>query len=168
MSSDRDEGGKEMSDRFKDLESHNKVPLGWLVFFFALILWGAYYIVRYTPEISGWSFYQEYEKEAARDREMARALLVENPYEYDEKAIVEGKVLYREHCADCHGEDLTGDIGPDLTGHLMYGESDDKKFESIAEGRPDGMPPFGNQLGRDRIWKVLAYVDSVREYGREP
>ena len=30
------------------------------------------------------------------------------------------------------------------------------------------MPAFETELGRDRIWKVLAYVDSVREYGKTP
>jgi mono/diheme cytochrome c family protein len=30
------------------------------------------------------------------------------------------------------------------------------------------MPAFEQQLGRDRIWKILAYVDSVREYGKKP
>jgi hypothetical protein len=30
------------------------------------------------------------------------------------------------------------------------------------------MPAFEAELGRDRIWKVLAYVDSVREYGKKP
>ena len=84
------------------------------------------------------------------------------------KAVAEGKGIYAEHCAGCHGEDLKGDDGPDLTEHLSYGESDAEKYRSIAEGRPGGMPPFGSQLGRDRIWKVLAYVDSVRESGRKP
>ena len=26
----------------------------------------------------------------------------------------------------------------------------------------------GPQLGSEKIWKVLAYVDSVREYGKQP
>jgi cytochrome c oxidase cbb3-type subunit 3 len=63
---------------------------------------------------------------------------------------------------------LKGDVGPDLTGHFKYGETDGRKYESIAKGRPGGMPAFGEQLGRDRIWKVLAYIDSVREYGAKP
>jgi len=29
------------------------------------------------------------------------------------------------------------------------------------------MPGFETELGRERIWKVLAYVDSVREYGKK-
>ena len=154
----------------KGMDLHNKVPRGYLLFFFCLVAWGIYYIAAYTPEFSGWSQYKVLQKEAEADRKLAAAAapLDENPYERDEKAVAEGQVIYRERCAGCHGAKLKGDVGPDLTDHLKYGETDGRKYESIAKGRPGGMPAFGEQLGRDRIWKVLAYVDSVREYGAKP
>ena len=31
----------------------------------------------------------------------------------------------------------------------------------MNEGRPGGMPPWGPQLGAEKIWKVLAYVDTL-------
>lgn len=157
-------------DAFKDLERHNKVPRFFLAFFFALIAWGVYYIAVYTPQISGWSQYKVLDRDVEAQRAAAAAVPVpaENPYEQDPKAVSEGRGIYLENCAGCHGEALTGDVGPSLRDHLQYGETDDRKFESIAKGRPAGMPSFESQLGRDRIWKVLAYVDSVREYGKEP
>jgi cytochrome c oxidase cbb3-type subunit 3 len=107
--------------------------------------------------------------EAERAKAIAAAAkMTENPYEQDEKYQAEGKGIYLEKCADCHGKDLKGADGPSLAGHLKYGEEDGQKFESIAKGRPGGMPGFDTELGRDRIWKVLAYVDSVREYGKKP
>lgn len=158
-----------MSEAYKDLEQHNKIPFFFLVFFFSLIAWGVYYIAVYTPEISGWSQYDVLQKEVEAAKKAAAATVVyENPYEVDPKAIAEGKGIYAEHCSGCHGGDLQGEVGPDLTGHLTYGETDDVKYESIARGRPGGMPAFGDQLGRNRIWKVLAYVDSVREYKAKP
>jgi len=158
-----------MSDAFKELEQDNKIPLFFLVFFFALIAWGVYYIAVYTPEISGWSQYDVLNQEMEAEKNAAASVSMrENPYEFDQKAIAEGKGIYTEHCAGCHGSDLKGDVGPDLTAHFRFGETDDVKFASIAEGRPDGMPSFGNQLGRERIWKVLAYVDSIREYKAKP
>jgi cytochrome c oxidase cbb3-type subunit 3 len=160
-----------MDEPIGNMESHNKVPRGFLVLLFGLIAWGAYYIAAYTPQISGWSQYKVFEKERAAEKaEVADvpSKMDENPYERDPKAVAEGKILYSEKCADCHGKDGKGGDGPPLTGHLKYGETDGKKFESIAQGRPGGMPAFGTELGRDRIWKVLAYVDSVREYGKQP
>lgn len=152
-----------MSDVFKDMERHNKVPRFFLVFFFALIAWGIFYIARYTPQISGWSQYEVLKTESAAAKAAPVALSHENPYENDPKAVAEGQRIYAENCAECHGTTLKGDAGPDLTGHLHYGETDADMFASVAGGRPNGMPGFEGQLGRERIWRVLAYVDSIRE-----
>jgi cytochrome c oxidase cbb3-type subunit 3 len=159
-----------MENAFNDMERHNKAPRGYLLLFFGLIAWGIYYIAAYTPEFSGWSQYKVLQRETEAERKLAAARppLRENPYETDAKAVAEGKGIYGEHCAGCHGATLKGDVGPDLTAHLKYGETDGLMYESIAKGRPDGMPAFDESLGRDRIWKVLAYVDSVREYGAKP
>jgi cytochrome c oxidase cbb3-type subunit 3 len=159
-----------MENPFKDMERHNKPPRGFLLLFFGLIAWGIYYIAAYTPQISGWSQYKVLQREAEAEKRVAAARppLRENPYENDVKAVAEGKGIYREHCAGCHEVSLKGDVGPDLTAHLKYGETDAPMYESIANGRPNGMPAFAESLGRDRIWKVLAYVDSVREYGAKP
>ncbi|MGE5248559.1 MAG: c-type cytochrome [Verrucomicrobiota bacterium] len=166
-----EQGEKPMDEPFKELEQHNRVPRGFLVLMFALIAWGLYYLAAYTPQFSGWSQYKVLSRDMQADKARAAAAtekMLENPYEHDAKAVAEGKTLYAEKCADCHGAELKGGDGPPLTGHLKYGEQDSQKYESIAKGRPGGMPPFGTELGRDRIWKVLAYVDSVREYGKKP
>jgi cytochrome c oxidase cbb3-type subunit 3 len=160
-----------MDDPIGKMEAHNKVPRGFLVLLFGLIAFGVYYIAAYTPEISGWSQYKVLSKEMEADKAKAAtgaAKMTGNPYERDEKAVAEGQVIYTGKCADCHGKDVKGGDGPPLTGHLKYGEQDGQKYESIAKGRPGGMPAFETELGRDRIWKVLAYVDSVREYGKKP
>jgi cytochrome c oxidase cbb3-type subunit 3 len=159
-----------MDTPFKDLEKHNKVPRGFLVLLFGLIAWGIYYVAAYTPGVSGWSQYKVLSAETQRERAKtsSAAAMTENPYERDPKAVEEGRMLFAEKCAGCHGEHLKGGVGPSLVGHLKFGETDNLKYESIAKGRPGGMPAFGTELGRDRIWRVLAYVDSVREYGKDP
>ena len=160
-----------MDEPIGKMEAHNKVPRGFLVLLFGLIAFGAYYIAAYTPGISGWSQYKALEKEAAADRAKVAAgaaKMTENPYERDDKAVAEGQGIYAGKCQECHGKDLKGADGPSLSAHLKYGEQDNQKYESIAKGRAGGMPAFETELGRDRIWKVLAYVDSVREYGKKP
>lgn len=46
-------------DSLKEFENeetlNRKMPRGWLILFWALILWGIYYFTSYTPAISGWS-----------------------------------------------------------------------------------------------------------------
>lgn len=159
-----------MEDAFRDMERHNRIPRGFLLLFFGLIAWGVCYIAAYTPAFSGWSQYETLRREIETGRKPAAAAsaLAENPYKRDAKSIAEGKAIYRDRCAECHGEALTGDVGPGLTGALKHGETDGAKYESIAKGRPDGMPGFEAQLGPERIWKVVAYIDSAREPGKKP
>ena len=40
---------------FEAKETAKKLPLGWQLLFWGLILFGVYYVVAYTPSISGWS-----------------------------------------------------------------------------------------------------------------
>ena len=52
-----------MSDSGIPHEGHNKIPKGWMAFFIGVIIFLVVYIVRFTPAISGWSFYKSYEEE---------------------------------------------------------------------------------------------------------
>ena len=53
-------------------------------------------------------------------------------------------------------------VGPSLVDpYWKYGASDADRFRSVAEGRPLGMPPWLAQLGTEKIWKALAYADSL-------
>jgi cytochrome c oxidase cbb3-type subunit 3 len=45
-----------------------------------------------------------------------------------------GAVLFRMRCADCHGIDAKGVLGPDLTTLWADGRSDDRVFRTIREG----------------------------------
>lgn len=47
---------------FEATETAKKMPLGWLILFWGLIIWGIYYFVAYTPAISGWSQEKAYEE----------------------------------------------------------------------------------------------------------
>jgi choline-glycine betaine transporter len=47
---------------FEAKETSRKLPVGWLILFWGLIIWGIYYFVAYTPAISGWSQEKAYEE----------------------------------------------------------------------------------------------------------
>ena len=46
----------------ESVDAKRKIPVGWLILFWALILWGIYYFASYTPSISGWSQEKAYEE----------------------------------------------------------------------------------------------------------
>lgn len=42
-------------------ETSNKLPVGWLLLFWGLVLWGIFYLWAYTPSLGGWSQAQDLE-----------------------------------------------------------------------------------------------------------
>jgi cytochrome c oxidase cbb3-type subunit 3 len=52
----------ESIEGFESEETARKLPLGWLIFYLGLIAWGIFYLVMYSPSISGWSQVAEYEE----------------------------------------------------------------------------------------------------------
>lgn len=158
-----------MTETYDDIkELDNKLPRGWFLFFIGVIICGVYYILSYTPGISGWTQTKGIQLQAAKATESPEGLSKGNPYAGDPKVAAEGAVIFKDNCAVCHGDDLKGGVGPNLTAALNYGETDEAKLETVSKGRPGGMPPFEQQLGKDRIWKVLSYVDSIRQKGAKP
>ncbi|MGA1862623.1 hypothetical protein OWM07_07050 [Deferribacter thermophilus] len=42
-------------EEFEREDTKHKLPVGWLILFIGLIIFGIYYVIAYTPSISGWS-----------------------------------------------------------------------------------------------------------------
>ena len=87
-----------------------------------------------------------------------------NPYTDNRTAMGEGRQLFiRFNCSGCHGGRAGGGMGPSLRDvDWLYGSTDAQIFDSIAEGRAHGMPSWGSYLPEDQIWKLVAYVKSLR------
>jgi cytochrome c oxidase cbb3-type subunit III len=153
-----------MNDSGIPQEGHNKIPKGWLAFFGGMIIFVLWYVASYTPAISGWSFYKEYDKEMEASRKNTATATAE-PGKYIGKAdaIAEGKTEFAATCAACHMADASGGIGPNLKVALKYGSGPGELLESIGNGRPNGMPPFQQQLGNEKLLKLVAYVESLRK-----
>ena len=92
-----------------------------------------------------------------------KPLLIKNPYERDKSAIsTGGKLFIGYNCVDCHGADGSGAMAPSFQdGRWHFGGSPGEVFESIYQGRPDGMPAWGARITNDQIWMLTAYVRSL-------
>jgi cbb3-type cytochrome oxidase cytochrome c subunit len=90
---------------------------------------------------------------------VAEAAEGKNPFAGNRAAEEEGERIYKESCKSCHGEKGAGGFGPKLAVKAhKFGNADAELFASVAEGRPGGMPAFLPQIGKDRVWKVVAYI----------
>jgi len=120
------------------------------------------------------------------DAQIARAGAAEHPYvtkaDPDNAAqVAEGKQIYAQYCAACHGDRLQGQPGwqtrqPDgynlAPPHDWHGHTwrhpDDDLFGMVKKGyaayAPPGykthMMPFGGILTDAQIWAVLAFIKS--------
>lgn len=101
--------------------------------------------------------------------ETARPDATGNPFANDARALQEGRRLFvAMNCSGCHGGRGGGGMGPSLRDELwIYGSDDARIFDSIAAGRANGMPAWGSRLPSQEIWKMVAYIQSMRTE-REP
>lgn len=93
----------------------------------------------------------------------ARPLSLTNPVEGDRRAIATGaRIFVAYNCVDCHGADGSGAMGPSFQdGRWRFGGSPAEVFESIYQGRPEGMPAWGGRISDEQIWMLVAYVRSL-------
>jgi cytochrome c oxidase cbb3-type subunit III len=87
------------------------------------------------------------------------------PFEGNAYQLNQGKRLYDWfNCKGCHanGGGLTG---PALTdGWWRYGSDAASIYVSLRDGRPNGMPAFGNRMTTDQLWQLAGYIRSVGAY----
>jgi cytochrome c oxidase cbb3-type subunit 3 len=88
----------------------------------------------------------------------------QNPYAENLGAIGEGRWLFvRMNCSGCHGGRGGGGMAPSLRDvDWIYGSTDAQIFSSIMQGRAHGMPAWGTMLPQDQVWKLVAYIKSMR------
>jgi mono/diheme cytochrome c family protein len=88
-----------------------------------------------------------------------------NPYAGDARRAGEGAKLFVSYnCMDCHGADGSGAMGPSLQdGRWHFGGTPGDLFQSIYEGRPDGMPSWGGRIADDQIWRLVTYIQTLEK-----
>ncbi len=154
-------------------ELDNGMP-PWLRYFFLITIgFGIVYFFYYTILGIGDSQLEEYEKEmaAAQLLKEERMKLVANSIDEnnavfmtDEMDLMEGKSIFRENCATCHGELGGGGAGPNLTDeYWLHGGGIKNVFKTIKYGYiQKGMAPWQDKLTPLQIQKVASYVLSLQ------
>lgn len=146
-------------------EEDHKIPLWFNATFIATIVFAFLYVPYYHLHL-GWSAAKQYEAEVAVAQEKAAVVMASlpttNPFAGNAAAAQEGAETFATICSACHKPDGSGLVGPSLVDpYWKYGHADADVFESVAKGRPAGMPPWQTQLGADKIWKVIEYVNTL-------
>ena len=80
-----------------------------------------------------------------------------------EQQAANGRELFANNCARCHGDDAKGDKGPDLTSpkrQSKWANSEEPLINKINKGGLF-MPKFGKKLSPDEIKAIADYVRSL-------
>lgn len=80
--------------------------------------------------------------------------------------LAQGQQLFHAmNCSGCHGSYGGGGIGPALSDETwIYGWQPEIIFDTIAYGRPNGMPAFRGKLSDREIWRLVGFVRSLSDF----
>lgn len=96
-------------------------------------------------------------------------VVIPNPYGQNATAVAEGERLYHWYnCSGCHFNG-GGGIGPPLMDdEWIYGSEPQNIYNSIIEGRPEGMPAYRGRISQEHAWQIVAYVQTLNPDWQPP
>jgi cytochrome c oxidase cbb3-type subunit 3 len=171
-------GGKPMEEEHEIILDHNydgikeldnNLPPWWLYGFYASIIFGAIYLVRFHV-FNGENQFDELESDLAQARidieeykKTAKDLVDFNTVEVltDAGDLKAGQKIFEINCVACHKADGGGGIGPNLTDkHWILGGGIKNVFKTISEGGRDGkgMIAWKQSLKPSEMAQVASYV----------
>ncbi len=154
-------------DGIKELD--NELPPWWVWMFYATIIFGVVYLVRFH-------IYGDYDQALEYEQEVAAATLAIEEYKKTAKDLVDvntvelltdaadlsaGKAIFETTCMACHMADGGGGIGPNLTDdYWILGGGIKNVFNTISEGGRDGkgMVSWKQTLKPVEMAQVASYV----------
>ncbi|MBG6061462.1 cytochrome c oxidase cbb3-type subunit 3 [Flavobacterium sp. CG_9.1] len=158
-------------DGIKELD--NNLPPWWVYLFYASIVFGVVYMVRF--EILGADNQEmELKKEIAQAKIEVAEYMKTAPDMMDEKTVTlltdpadlaAGKVIFTTNCAACHRADGGGQIGPNLTDdQWILGGGIKNVFHTLVNGGRDGkgMISWKGTLKPKEMQKVASYILSLK------
>jgi cytochrome c oxidase cbb3-type subunit 3 len=104
--------------------------------------------------------------DSALDPGVDHSLVTPDPraaaYYNNADAVNTGKHLFQQYnCSGCHSNG-GGGMGPDLMDDVwIYGSRLEQIHQTLVDGRPNGMPSWGNKVPDQQLWQLAAYVRSM-------
>lgn len=154
-------------------EYDNPMPGWWLLTFYFTIIFAFLYWIHFDLTGSGMTPTQELnrdlaqynaQQESAPKKELTSEVLA--GMISDPNLLKAGHGVFVARCAVCHGAELGGVIGPNLTdAYWLHGKGNASDILTVVKnGVPEkGMPPWGTTLTDDEAVGVVAYILSKKD-----
>lgn len=157
-------------------EYDNPLPGWWLITFYGTIIFAFLYVIHYESG-SGNTIKKDLEIALAQIESIkstagptvfdSEDVLLEKSK--DTKLLGVGAEQFQSKCASCHGNELQGLIGPNLTdNYWLHGKGKMTDIiTTIQTGVPEkGMPPWEGILKKEEILAVASFIHS--KHGSQP
>jgi len=93
----------------------------------------------------------------------ASSAALKNPYAHTASAEAEGKKLYGQNCAMCHGNNLQGmGPAPALDSASVHNAKAGELFWFITNGKPDSGMPSWNSLPKNQRWEIVSFLQESK------
>jgi mono/diheme cytochrome c family protein len=131
----------------------------------ALLLSGVFVVVAEAPAQNG-SADGKSKKDVAVYAEIGKApekaRAKRNPMEKDPDAVAAGKILFEQHCAECHGETAGGGKkGPNLRAMEVQNAEPGAIFWILTNGVVRKGMPVWSKLPEPQRWQIVSYLKSL-------
>jgi mono/diheme cytochrome c family protein len=85
-----------------------------------------------------------------------------NPLESDAEAVAAGKLLFEDHCAECHGDDAKGGRkGPNLRVSEVQNATPGTLFWLLTNGVVRKKMPAWSKLPEPQRWQLVRFLKSA-------
>ena len=85
-----------------------------------------------------------------------------NPLESDPEAVAAGRLLFEDHCAQCHGEDAEGGKkAPSLRAAEVQNATPGALFWLLTNGVVRKGMPVWSRLPEPQRWQLVSYIKSL-------
>ena len=86
---------------------------------------------------------------------------MKDPHAGNAAATAEGKKLYGQNCAQCHGNNLQGmGPAPALDSSAVHNAKPGELFWFITNGKPDSGMPAWKGLPTNQRWEIVSFLQS--------
>ena len=150
-------------------ELDNDLPPWWKYGFYLCIIWGAIYFTYYHVSSFGPSSAEEFEMAMEEGRQEVAAYQATLKEVIDENTVTlleapglieKGEMIYKKNCFPCHGMNLEGGNGPNLTDEYWIHGGDIKDiFKTVKFGvSGKGMASWSDRLSPKEMQQVSSYI----------
>ena len=89
------------------------------------------------------------------------SVVMTNPLADDVSAAADGRKLFMQSCAQCHGSNLQGrNLGPSLDSPGLKSAKPGEVFWFVTNGSASRGMPSWSQLSKQQRWQIVSFLES--------